>query len=88
VAVLAAGEERVAAWVRDCLLPDVRLVPGTRRLGGAVATWAVRDALGCYWRARLDPDGFAPPWDAAPAGTPPRPPGRSPAPGPAAPSRP
>jgi hypothetical protein len=65
VAVLAAGEARVAAWVRDCLLPDVRLVPGTRRLGGGVVTWEVRDALGCYWRAR--PAGFRPAWDVAPA---------------------
>jgi hypothetical protein len=67
VAVLAVGPARVAAWVRDCLLPDVRLVPGTRRVGGAVATWELRDALGCYWRARLAPDGFAPAWDVAPA---------------------
>jgi hypothetical protein len=64
VAVLAAGPERVAAWVRGCLLPDVRLVPGTRRLGGATATWAMRDALGCYWRAR--PDGLRPAQDMAP----------------------
>jgi hypothetical protein len=65
VAVLAARPEPVAAWVRGCLLPDVRLVPGTRRLGPATATWAVRDALGCYWRAR--PDAFPPAWDVAPA---------------------
>jgi hypothetical protein len=67
VAVLAAGPEGVAAWVRGCLLPDVRLVPGTRRAGGAGAgaTWDVRAALGCYWRAR--PDGFRPGWDVAPA---------------------
>jgi hypothetical protein len=65
VAVLVAGPEGVAAWVRGCLLPDVRLVPGTRRLAGAVASWAVRDALGCYWRAR--PDAFSPAWDVAPA---------------------
>ena len=64
VAVLAAGPERVAAWVRDCLLPDVRLVPGTRRLGAAAAAWEVRDGLGCYWRAR--PAGFRPAWDVAP----------------------
>ena len=64
VAVLAAGPARVAAWVRDCLLPDVRLVPGTRRLGAVGATWEVRDALGCYWRAR--PAGFRPAWDVAP----------------------
>ena len=64
VAVLAAGPARVAAWVRDCLLPDVRLVPGTRRLGAAAATWEVRDGLGCYWRAR--PAGFRPAWDVAP----------------------
>jgi hypothetical protein len=64
VAVLAAGPERVAAWVRGCLLPDVRLVPGSRRLGPAGATWALRDALGCYWRAR--PDGLRPAWDVAP----------------------
>jgi hypothetical protein len=64
-AVLAAGPERVAAWVRACLLPDVRLVPGSRRLGGAGASWAVRDALGCYWRAR--PDASPPAWDVAPA---------------------
>jgi hypothetical protein len=64
VAVLAAGPARVAAWVEGCLLPDVRLVPGTRRLGAATAAWAVRDALGCYWRAR--PDGFRPAWDVAP----------------------
>ena len=62
--MLAAGPARVAAWVRDCLLPDVRLVPGTRRLGAAGATWAVRDGLGCYWRAR--PAGFRPAWDVAP----------------------
>jgi hypothetical protein len=67
VAVLAAGRARVAAWVQGCLLPDVRLVPGTRHLGGALATWELRDALGCYWRARLAPDGFAPAWDVAPA---------------------
>ena len=42
----------------------MRLVPGTRRLGAAAATWEVRDALGCYWRAR--PDGFRPAWDVAP----------------------
>jgi hypothetical protein len=65
VAVLAAGPERVAAWVRGCLLPDVRLVPGTRRVGAGGATWAVGDALGCYWRAR--PDTFPPAWDVAPA---------------------
>jgi hypothetical protein len=65
VAVLAAGEARVAAWVRDCLLPDLRLVPGSRRLGAGVATWDLRDALGCYWRAR--PAGFRPAWDVAPA---------------------
>ena len=64
VAVLAAGPERVAAWVEGCLLPDVRLVPGTRRLGAVGATWELRDALGCYWRAR--PDGFRPAWDVAP----------------------
>ena len=64
VAVLAAGPERVAAWVEGCLLPDVRLVPGTRRLGAAAAAWELRDALGCYWRAR--PDGFRPAWDVAP----------------------
>ena len=52
VAVLAAGPEAVAAWVRDCLLPDVRLGPGTRRLSASAATWELRDALGCYWRAR------------------------------------
>jgi hypothetical protein len=65
VAVLAAGPARVAAWVRGCLLPDVRLVPGSRRLAAAGATWALRDALGCYWRAR--PDAPAPAWDVAPA---------------------
>jgi hypothetical protein len=66
VAVLAAGPERVAAWVEGCLLTDVRLVPGTRRFGpGAAATWEVRDALGCYWRAR--PDALRPAWDVAPA---------------------
>jgi hypothetical protein len=51
--------------VRGCLLPDIRLVPGTRRLDRAGAAWAVRDALGCYWRAR--PDTFTPAWDVAPA---------------------
>ena len=65
VAVLAVGPAAVAAWVRGCLLPDVRLVPGTRRLGGGVVTWEVRDALGCYWRARSA--GFRPAWDVAPA---------------------
>jgi hypothetical protein len=64
VAVLAAGPARVAAWVQACLLPDVRLVPGTRRLGAAAATWDLRDGLGCYWRAR--PAGFRPAWDVAP----------------------
>jgi hypothetical protein len=63
VAVLAAGQARVAAWVRDCLLPDVRLVPGTRRRGAAAATWELRDGLGCYWRAR--PAGFRPAWGVA-----------------------
>ena len=63
-AVLAAGPARVGAWVRDCLLPDVRLVPGTRRLGAGAAAWEVRDGLGCYWRAR--PAGFRPAWDVAP----------------------
>ena len=64
VAVLAVGPARVAAWVRDCLLPDVRLVPGTRRRGAAAAAWDLRDGLGCYWRAR--PAGFRPAWDVAP----------------------
>ena len=68
VAVLAAGSARVAAWVQDCLLPDVRLVPGTRRLGAAAVTWELRDGLGCYWRAR--PAGFRPAWDVAPARAP------------------
>ena len=35
--------------------------PAPRR---RAATWEVRDALGCYWRAR--PDGFRPAWDVAP----------------------
>jgi hypothetical protein len=66
VAVLAAGPEGVAAWVRGCLLPDIQLVPGSRRLGGAEAAWEVRDALGCYRRAR--PDALRPAWDVAVAG--------------------
>jgi hypothetical protein len=65
VAVLAAGPERVAAWVRGCLLPDIRIVPGTRRVDGAGAAWVMWDALGCYRRAR--PDTFTPAWDVAPA---------------------
>ena len=51
VAVLAAGPEQVAAWVQDCLLPDVRLVPGTRRR---------RDRLGAAGHAGLPRGTLAP----------------------------
>jgi len=71
-AVLAAGPARVAAWVQDCLLPDVRLVPGTRRLGAA----AVAGRCGTPWAATGGP---APP-ASGPPGT--SPPARAPAPSP------
>jgi hypothetical protein len=62
-AVVAAGPERVAAWVAACLLHDFTLVPGSGHPEPQGYSWDFRDSTGCYWRQR--PGAETAPWPGA-----------------------
>jgi hypothetical protein len=65
-AVVAAGPNRVAAWIGACLTTDFALEPDSLVLtadsvaSAAAATWAFADSTGCYWRLR--PGAETAPW--------------------------
>jgi hypothetical protein len=65
VAVLAAGRERLQAWIERCLTRDFSLVVGSAQIAGNRATWQFEDWTRCYWLSR--PDALMPGWNVNPA---------------------
>ncbi|HEV2124455.1 MAG TPA: hypothetical protein VGW38_17010 [Chloroflexota bacterium] len=64
-AVLAAGAERVQAWVQDCVTTGVTLETGSLSVIGNTVRWQFQDRSGCYERTR--PNAVAPGWNVMPA---------------------
>src|SRR3954454_9038149 len=65
-AIVAAGSDRVAAWVRACVARRFALDPASLTVTATGASWAFSDASGCYERTR--PSALSGGRDFGPAG--------------------